>query len=289
MSTLDWFVSQAQNSAPNGPSPEVLAALSELVKALSGHPTVTNPRPFDPHSIEVVTSFISSLAWPALGLYAILTFRPQLVRLLEGVTDIKAFGIEAKIKQELRDAAADADKSGNKSSFPSAEELARAVIVDDLTTQADIDFIRKQVDELAAKYEMVRASQEPGDARTRAMEVIVSQMRTIGRAASRFRYELKESPSPGKRLQAIASLQVLPDYDLLDWLARSIKTEKPFVAYHAIVAMNVAAHGPHARKNLEYLKDSLELVRVATASLKETTDRKQQVQKLEEQIRRLSQ
>ena len=89
--------------------------------------------------------------------------------------------------------------------------------------------MRQQVDELAAEHERVRGSMRVSDTRTRAMEVVVSKMRTIGRAAYPLRHELSVSASPGHRLQAIASLQVMPDYDLLDWLANRIDQERPFV------------------------------------------------------------
>jgi hypothetical protein len=98
---------------------------------------------------------------------------------------------------------------------------------------------------------------ESGGKRTRAMEVVVSKMRTIGQAFFPLRHEFAGSPAPGKRLMVIAALQVLPDYDMIVWLADRVLSEKPFLQYHALVAIQLAAEGAAAKKNLLSFKAAL--------------------------------
>jgi hypothetical protein len=90
------------------------------------------------------------------------------------------------------------------------------------------------------------------------MEVVVSKMRTIGQAFFPVRHEFAASPAPGKRLMAIASLEVSPDYDMLDWLAERISSEKPFVQYHALVAILLAAKALPAKAYLPSFERAVE-------------------------------
>ena len=66
-------------------------------------------------------------------------------------------------------------------------------------------------------------------------------MRIFGLATSPMLHDLTASDSAGERLAAIASLQVRPDANLLEWLATRLASETPFVGYQAAVALRVAA------------------------------------------------
>jgi hypothetical protein len=65
-------------------------------------------------------------------------------------------------------------------------------------------------------------------------------MRSLAQAAFGFLPELTHSASPGRRLVAITVLQVIPTVDYITWLAERMVVEKPFVAYHAAVALLAA-------------------------------------------------
>jgi hypothetical protein len=151
-------------------------------------------------------------------------------------------GLKAKITKELNRSADQA--ALGLSSGPSKEELRGAIEVEDLAKN-DVAIIRQQVSGLAFEYDNLRGLLPSGDKRTRLLEKVLSKMRTIGRAAYGIRYELMASPSPGHRLQAVARLQVLPDWELLDWLARCVSEERRFIAYHALIALITTADHPH--------------------------------------------
>ncbi len=170
-----------------------------------------------------------------------LLFRRQLTKFLGDVNTVKVFGAEItrKIDNQIEQSAkeAQAKTEAELRSGPSEGELNRAGVVKNLLVDTPHSVITAQAEALAAEYERVRASMLPGSDRTRAMEVVVSKMRTIGQAFFPMRYEFAPSPSPGKRLMVIASLEVSPDFDMLDWLVDRVRAEKPFLQYHALVAI----------------------------------------------------
>jgi hypothetical protein len=134
------------------------------------------------------------------------------------------------------------------------------MVVKNLAADANSGVIATQAEVLAAEYQQVRDSMLPGNKRTRAMEVVVSKMRTIGQAFFPIRHEFAGSASPGKRLMVIASLQVSPDYDMLDWLAERVGSEKPFLQYHALVAILLAVQGSNAKAYIRSLEAAVEKI-----------------------------
>jgi hypothetical protein len=97
--------------------------------------------------------------------------------------------------------------------------------------------VRQQIAGLAQEYEHIRATMDAGDTRTRKMEGILSRMRSLALAAHTLVPELVASSSPGHRLAAVTMLQAVPKPEFLTWLAQRLGIEKPFVAYHAAMAL----------------------------------------------------
>ncbi|MGH6802048.1 MAG: hypothetical protein ACREC3_01610, partial [Methyloceanibacter sp.] len=157
---------------------------------------------------------------------------------------------------------------------PSASEIARASSIEEQAASTDLSLLRREAAKLAREYEITRASMPPGDNRTRRMEIVVAKMRVLGRALFAIRHEYMTSPSPGFRLVAIACMQVRPDYESLDWLAERIG-EKPFVGYHALVALLVAARDPLAPHYKDALKAALAKLEPLRPSLAADADRAQ--------------
>jgi len=290
--TLVGLIAEVQPvQGPIPPSPEVLKALADLIKAASRSSSTDGSDAWlTPDGLRAVATFIASISWPILALIFVLLFRPQLKDIVRRLTEFEFFGVKGKIQNELSQSAQAAERSEGLSPAPTPGEIQRAIQVERLTTSADLPLVRQQVDELAVEYERVRGSMRASNARTRAMEVVVSKMRTIGRAAYPLRYELSISPSPGHRLQTIASLQVIPDYDsLLDWLADRIDKERPFVSYHALVALNIAASDERASVHREALEHALATAKEKGVAFGRDTDRQQQLRQLELQVERLQQ
>jgi hypothetical protein len=250
-------------------SPEVLNKLAELIKATGSAGTLHEPSFLG--YLKGVTEFFNSVAWPAAVVICLFLFRPQLTKFLGDVETVKVFG--AEISRKLKQSAEEAGAATGLSSAPSEGELIRATELEKFAAAADIGTIRKEAEELAAEYERVRHTTLPGDSRTRKMEVVVSKMRTLARAFYPLRHDFANSASPGKRLMTIAALQVDPDYDMLKWLAERPATEKPFVGYHALVALLLAVRAPEAKVYLSTIESAVEEARQARGTLANDTDR----------------
>jgi hypothetical protein len=113
--------------------------------------------------------------------------------------------------------------------------------------------IRSKIEKISAEYEDIRANMPSGSARTRQMSAVMAKMRTLARAVYPYRYELVGNPSPGHRLFAIAALQIVPDYTLLDWIASAVNKQVPYIQYQALNALMTAVRnaGPEMKSALE--------------------------------------
>jgi hypothetical protein len=254
-------------------SPEVLSKLAELIKATGDDGA--------PHALifkylKGIAELFNAIAWPTAIAVCAFLFRSQMVGFIKNIDKIKfPFGIEVsqRITSELKQSADEAFATTGLSSAPSEGELIRAKEIEKIAVGADIETIELQAEELAAEYERVRHAMSPGDSRTRRMEVVVSKMRTLARAFFPLRHDFASSSSPGKRLMVIAALQVDPDYDMLGWLAERLPVERPFVGYHAVVALLLAARAPKAADNLAAIEAAVEKAESARGSLPKGSDR----------------
>ena len=111
-----------------------------------------------------------------------------------------------------------------------------------------------------------------GDERTRQMEKVATKMRTLGYAASPLLSELSSSDSPGKRLAAITILQVQPNPQMFEWLADRLGIEKPFLGYHAAVALLTAAR-VHDEDQTDQLRNAIEKAKNRLGDRRRGTDR----------------
>ena len=280
---------QVQASSPPTSTPAVtpklLKGLADLVKASGGMPKAESF--WSPEHIQAYAAAVGAVAWPVTVLLVVIFFRKPIHGFLSNVTDVEIAGAKFKrLQQELSKADAEASKRSVPFSPPTEADQTRATTIEELLEGAH-SLIRQQAESLAFEYERVRASMLPGPERTRSMEVVVAKMRAIGRAVYPFRHELAASSSPGKRLQAIAALEVAPDYDMLDWLAERLKAEKPFLGFHALIALNQAAQGPGAAANQSAITSALKIVQVAKGSFGSDTDRYKLLQSFEELVARL--
>ena len=118
-------------------------------------------------------------------------------------------------------------------SDPEAIELSRVVV--ELVDAAD----QKEILDLAAESDRLRREMPGGSGRTRRMTSLVSAMRAKAASVRSLLSELQQSNSAGRRLAAIAILQMFPAVEELGWLAQCLDPdrERPFVAYQGAVAL----------------------------------------------------
>jgi hypothetical protein len=151
-----------------------------------------------------------------------------------------------------------------------------------LTPDTDLEVTRRQVAGMAREYERLRRTMEPGDARTRRLEVVASRMRALALSAYPLLPDLMASRSPGERLCAVTTLQALPRADHLQWLAERLSTEKPFIGYHAALALLNAARTLDVA-DLPMVRDAIAEARAARR-LHPDTDRDATLQYAEEEV-----
>ena len=129
-----------------------------------------------------------------------------------------------------------------------------------------------QIDTLARAYQELRKSMLPSNDRTRKMEIIAAKMRAVTCEAYFLLDYLAKNPAPGCRLAAASFLEVKPNVEYLDWLAERLAPEKPFVGYHAALAL-IAAVRVLGKRYHEDLKKAIEKALKLLGSGLEGTDR----------------
>lgn len=105
---------------------------------------------------------------------------------------------------------------------------------------SSLDLVRGQVRAYAHVYERTRQRMQPSGERTHRMQQILENMRALATASYPLLDELADSPSPRERLAAVAILQVFATEQSLPFLVQLVRSEKPFVGYHATKALHFA-------------------------------------------------
>ena len=127
---------------------------------------------------------------------------------------------------------------------------------------------------LANEYDQTRREIPSGNERTRIMESLFSRMKIEAPKVQGLLSSFQQSASAGERLMAIAVLNMFPDANHLDWLAERMdpELEKPFVSYHAAVALLDAVMNLPA-ENCEKLRAALGKAKALALRLKGDSDR----------------
>lgn len=99
--------------------------------------------------------------------------------------------------------------------------------------------IPRELSDLCEEYARIRREMKPGPPRTRKMTEVFEKMKIFAPAVQPALERLKSDEGAGRRLAAIAILQVFPRNTALKWLADRLdpEAETPFVGYHAAQAL----------------------------------------------------
>jgi len=222
-------------------------------------------------TIEAVAKLVSAIAWPIIVVVLLVSQRKLLARMVH--LKLSPTGIEAEIREVQNAEIRVVESSTSLNPEPPTERQVRAAEkIGELSLDADLAVIRRQVHDSAMEYERIRASMRPSDSRTRRMEVVVTKMRTLAFAAYPLLDQLANSSSAGERLAAVAILEVRSNPAYLDWLAERFSIERPFIAYHAGVALSVAARTLD-RTYREQIRKAIHAAKGALGQGQDTTDR----------------
>lgn len=157
------------------------------------------------------------------------------------------------------------------------QEESRSPRSDELTDRSETvnSAAHAELLQLAAQYEDIREKMPSGGPRTRRMTAVFSRMKAKAPAARALLNEFEKSESSGIRLAAIAILQMFPNAEHLNWLARRLDnpgSEKPFVGYQAAVALLDAVQALPSEE-CGRLKAALENAMALAQTLPEDSDR----------------
>ena len=160
---------------------------------------------------------------------------------------------------------------------------------------ANDETIKGRILDLARQYVELRRNMKPSDERTRRMEVLITEMRTLAFTAYPLLSELTQSipadegrdAKAGERLAAVALLQATPDLDYVEWLAGRLADERPFLGYQAAIALLTAVRSlggdararkrmteaiQHAIRAIKYLPEDKDRKRILGYALQELKD-----------------
>lgn len=218
--------------------------------------------------VSVVTELLRAVAWPLIFGILVLTQRRPLARLLEALIELVRYSNRIKFGDMIDIEVDRSAKEAEESEVPMVEvpqkEIEAAARVGRMAESSDLSEIRGRMLEFASEYEATRSNMKPGPARTRAMNAIAAKMRTLAIAATPLLRELaNDKNSAGKRLAALAILQLAPDLNYIDWVVERMSHEQPFLFFHAslVLLAMVRSYGTSARKELgAALKRSLDVV-----------------------------
>lgn len=243
--------------------------------------------------LKIIADFIVGLAWPAVILVLLTRYREGVGKLITalahkivGLREARHGGLSLVFEQALEKSAEEARKAVDPVVKATPKELERGDKI--AASSTDPWALREAGEMLAVEYETVRASMPSGKDRTRAMSGAVAKMRTLNKVMFPLRYEYVNSPSPGRRLLVIAALSVTPDHDLIEWLTERVLTERPFVAFHAMVALLTAIHSKElATPHVAALTRAVETIAANRAKFTNDSDRAKLLLQLEQSVREL--
>ncbi len=230
-----------------------------------------------------IIQLITAAMWPIVVLVLIFHQRKNVNELLtalcllaKGANKIKIFQVEVErdVKSVVENAALQtkliaSDTVGEtqlkvpEAEVEASQKVQRLIssIPENSGKQDVVDKCFQDILLLAREYETTRANMKPSRMRTNAMNLIFSQMRTLGPSASQYLPRLAyDAKSSGARLAAIAILQMSPDLSYLQWLGDRISSDAPFVFFQACVALLSAVRFFGASKRFELeevLRESL--------------------------------
>lgn len=101
--------------------------------------------------------------------------------------------------------------------------------------------VRLELRRLSNEYAELRRQMPAGGERTTSMEIVADKLRILSPLLIDDLQELTRSVEAGERLAAAIALQSQPQEQYLDWLTALLADEKPFVGYHAALALRSAS------------------------------------------------
>ncbi len=203
-------------------------------------------------ALKSITDLVSALAWPAIVVVFLIWYRKQVGQGLGAVISKlpQAEGFEfgplkialSKSAVLATDIPVSPDAQDQRDAMKLQNKLAKDLRDEVAQSPEVLPEIRRKMDELARQYELLRAARDSqnrkaSDAEIVQMNKMVSQMRALAISCAPYWKEYADSARQGDRLAAVVIVQMSPDPKYLDWLRERFRVDRPFIFYHAALAL----------------------------------------------------
>lgn len=224
--------------------------------------------------VTAIAALVGALAWPIAVFGIVFILRKELKAIaakvptaLDRMQSIKIGVVEAQLKG-LADQAAK-NEEGKAPVTP--EQIRVAANLQARSAEIGKDQLLSQLDRLSIEYDTVRRTMRGGSERTQEMTKILVQMRGLAPAVSDMMEAYKTSGAAGSRLAAIAMMQMEPEKADIPWLRDRFKSERPFIFYHAALALQNVVDSSTGNRREEAVRAAEEGL-AALHSFSETPD-----------------
>jgi len=133
----------------------------------------------------------------------------------------------------------------------------------DKARAVDLSVVRDQIIAYARLYERIRQQMTPSSARTDKMQEVFDRMKALANAAFPLLPDFVTSHSPGEKLAAVSILECFGNSKYFGFLVDLVRSEKPFIGFHAARALEFAVSAiepryyPQLRQGIDDALDAL--------------------------------
>lgn len=187
--------------------------------------------------ITAIAALVGALVWPMAIVTVLILFREPIRDASRNLPSL--VGRMQKVKLGLFEAELSAQVSGlvdeaiDAPGEISSQQIRSAASMKVAARGVGDTALRDQLEKLCLEYETIRKTQPSGSKRTRAMMEVLVRLRTLAPTVAHFLDELKQSAAAGKRLAAVAIMQVDPELADIDWIVDRFRHDDPFLFFQA--------------------------------------------------------
>jgi hypothetical protein len=202
--------------------------------------------------IRAASELLSALVWPTIVAIVLFRFRKEVGACLAGLAKRlpEAQNVEfgpVKIAMQTAESVAkrvpaDPRPQDQQEAIKEQTHIGKVLQAQVAQNPAMLSEVRRQMDDLARQYELLRAARDKQSRTATAEEIVqmnkvVSQMRALAIPCLPYWEDYAKSDRPGDRLVAVVMVQMSPDPKHLPWLLERFKVDRPFIFYHAALAL----------------------------------------------------
>ena len=202
--------------------------------------------------IRAASELISALVWPTIVAIILFRFRKEVEACLGGLAkrlpeaqNVKLGPVEIALQTAEsvgKRVPADPRPQDQREAINEQTHIGKVLQAQLAQDPAMLPEVRRQMDELARQYELLRAARDKMSRTATAEEIVqmnkvVSQMRALAIPCLPYWDDYAKSDRPGDRLVAVVMVQMSPDPKYLAWLLERFKVDRPFIFYHAALAL----------------------------------------------------